>query len=45
LKENKNTELMVTLCVRSTFDLALQAYDFPPGTEILVTPLNIPHMI
>ena len=36
---------LVTASVRSAFDLYLQAAAFPPGSEILVTAINIPQMI
>ncbi|SHG44790.1 aminotransferase class V-fold PLP-dependent enzyme [Pedobacter caeni] len=35
---------LVTLSVRTGFNLLLKALDFPPGTEILVTDINIPDM-
>lgn len=35
---------LVTLSVRTGFDLLLTALNFPPGTEILVTDINIPDM-
>ena len=42
LKENE--DLMVHSCVRTGFDLILQVKNFPPGTEVLMTAVNIPHM-
>ena len=35
---------MVTLSVRSAFDLYLQAASFPPGSEVIVTAINVPQM-
>jgi hypothetical protein len=35
---------MVTLSVRSAFDLYLQAASFPPGSEMIVTAVNVPQM-
>ncbi len=34
-----------TLSVRTGFDLALQALALPPGSEILVSAITIPHML
>jgi dTDP-4-amino-4,6-dideoxygalactose transaminase len=39
----RNNQL-VCLSVRTGFDLVLSALNFPPGTEILVTDINIPDM-
>lgn len=36
---------LVSLCVRSAFDLYLQAAAFPSGSEVLVTAINIPQMM
>lgn len=35
---------LMTLSVRTSLDLTLRALDFPPGTEILVSDINIPDM-
>ena len=35
---------MVTLSVRTCFDLFFQAVDFPPGSEVIMTCINIPDM-
>jgi perosamine synthetase len=35
---------LVTLSVRTGLDLTLRALNFPPGTEILVSDINIPDM-
>ncbi|CAH0047578.1 unnamed protein product [Clonostachys solani] len=39
------TQTLVTLSVRSAFDLFLQACEFPPGSEILISAVTIPHMV
>jgi len=36
---------LITLSVRSTFDLYLQARNFPKGSEIIMTGINIGDMI
>ncbi len=36
---------MVTLCVRAAFDLFLQAKNYPKGSEVLMTAINIPDMV
>jgi perosamine synthetase len=46
-KDNKNAEIehqFSCLSVRTGFDLVLSALDFPAGSEILVTDINIPDM-
>lgn len=40
----EKTPKLITLSVRTGFDLVLEALNFPPGTEILVTDINIPDM-
>lgn len=37
-------QCMATLCVRTAFDLALQAMDLKAGDEVLMSAFNIPHM-
>jgi len=37
--------LQVTLSVRTAFDLLLQALDFPPGTGVLMSGVNVRHMV
>jgi perosamine synthetase len=37
-------EVLVTLCVRTSFDLLLQALDLPAGSEIMMSAVNIAHM-
>ncbi|RQO73907.1 hypothetical protein DBR43_00420 [Pedobacter sp. KBW06] len=38
------TNQLMTLSVRTGLDLTLRALNFPPGTEILVSDINIPDM-
>ena len=40
----KNDKKLICLSVRTGFDLVLNALDFPAGSEILVTDINIPDM-
>lgn len=40
----KEESSLVTLSVRTGLDLLLTALDYPPGTEILVSDINIPDM-
>ena len=42
---NENERAVVTFSVRSMLDLYLQARKFPPGSEIIMTGLNIPDMV
>ena len=37
-------EILVTLCVRTSFDLLLQALCLPAGSEIMMSAVNIVHM-
>jgi perosamine synthetase len=37
-------EVLVTLCVRTSFDLFLQALALPAGSEIMMSAVNIAHM-
>jgi len=37
-------EVLVTLCVRTSFDLLLQALRLPVGSEIMMSAVNIVHM-
>ncbi|MBD2178266.1 DegT/DnrJ/EryC1/StrS family aminotransferase [Pseudanabaena sp. FACHB-1998] len=37
-------EILVTLCVRTSFDLLLQALSLPAGSEIMMSAVNIGHM-
>ena len=41
-RQTQNT--ITTLSVRSAFDLYLQARNFPKGSEIIMTAVNIPDM-
>ena len=41
---DQNTNKLTCLSVRTGFDLVLSALNFPPGSEILVTNINIPDM-
>ncbi|KAM3139021.1 hypothetical protein pb186bvf_008832 [Paramecium bursaria] len=57
LGDSKNSNILLTLCVRASTDLLLQvnyfkakpiykqALDWPPGTEMIVTGINIPDMM
>lgn len=36
---------LVTHSVRSAWDLLLQVLEFPPGSEVLLTAITIPHMV
>lgn len=38
------SQTLVTLCVRSALDLLLQACMFPPGSEVIISAVTIPHM-
>ena len=44
-RDSKNEKALVTLSVRSAFDLYFQAKKFPPGSEVLMTGVNIPDMV
>jgi perosamine synthetase len=37
-------EILITLCVRTSFDLLLQSLDLPSGSEIIMSAVNIGHM-
>ena len=37
-------KVLVSLSVRSAFDLFLQAMDFPPGSELITTNINVQNM-
>ncbi|MEJ7559210.1 MAG: DegT/DnrJ/EryC1/StrS family aminotransferase [Pedobacter sp.] len=41
---NQDTDKLICLSVRTGFDLALEVLNFAPGSEILVTDINIPDM-
>ena len=43
-KDPSNEKVLVTLSVRSAWDLYFQSKKFPPGSEVLMTGLNIPDM-
>lgn len=45
IQDPNNERLLITTCVRGALDLALQALNYPPGTEILMSSLNIPDMV
>lgn len=38
-------QVKITLSVRTAFDLLLQALQLPPGSEVLMTAINIPDMV
>ena len=42
---NCNAEFLVTLSVRSAFDLTLRALQLPRGCEVLLTALTVPDMV
>ena len=42
---NSNERAVVTFSVRSMLDLYLQVRNFPPGSEIIMTGINIPDML
>jgi perosamine synthetase len=37
-------DVVITVCVRTAFDLYLEAIDLPKGSEVLITSINIPEM-
>jgi perosamine synthetase len=37
-------EILISLCVRTSFDLLLRSLKLPPGAEILMSAVNIKHM-
>lgn len=37
-------QTLATFTVRSGFDLCLQAFDFPPGSEVIVSAVTVPDM-
>ena len=39
-----HNNVIVTICIRTAFDLFLSALDLPPGSEVLITSINIPEM-
>ena len=43
--KSKNEAALCTLSVRSALDIYLQVRNFPEGTEILMTGMNIPDMV
>lgn len=45
IQDPSREKLLVTICVRSGLDLLLQSLDYPPGTEILMSSMNIPDMV
>lgn len=42
---NSNERAVVTFSVRSVLDLYLQVRKYPPGSEIIMTGINIPDMV
>ena len=40
-----NKQILVTLSVRTAFDLLLQSLNLPPGTEVLMSAVNIRDMV
>lgn len=45
IQDPSREKLLVTMCVRSGLDLILQGLNYPPGTEILMSSMNIPDMV
>lgn len=45
LESSIGPESIVTLSVRSAWDLILTAYDFPPGSEVIMSSVTIPDMM
>jgi perosamine synthetase len=45
LRDLKREKLMVCLSVRTSLDLVLQALNLPPGSEVILTAINIPQMV
>lgn len=45
LQDPEKESLLVTICVRSALDLLFQALNYPPGTEVLMSAMNIPDMV
>lgn len=45
LNDQKNDRLIVTPAVRTAFDAILTVLNFEPGSEMIVTSINIPDMI
>lgn len=38
-------DVIVTMCVRTLFDLYLTVKNFPKGSEVIMTAINIPDMV
>ena len=38
-------KLLITICVRGALDLLFQGLNYPPGSEILMSSMNIPDMV
>ena len=45
IKKSENEKLLTTLSVRTSWDLMLTAMDWPLGSEVLMTAVNIPEMV
>ena len=45
LSESSSGGILVSLSVRSAFDLFLQAMNFPAGSELVMSSINIEHMV
>eukprot|EP00331_Platyophrya_macrostoma_P035659 CAMPEP_0176438570 /NCGR_PEP_ID=MMETSP0127-20121128/19375_1 /TAXON_ID=938130 /ORGANISM="Platyophrya macrostoma, Strain WH" /LENGTH=427 /DNA_ID=CAMNT_0017822571 /DNA_START=40 /DNA_END=1323 /DNA_ORIENTATION=- len=45
IKKPDTEKLLTTLSVRTAWDLFLQAMDFPLGSEVIMTAVNIPEMV
>lgn len=41
---SSQNNVIVTVCIRTAFDLYLSAINLPPGSEVLITSINIPEM-
>ena len=44
LESTAGSDAIVTLSVRSAWDLMLTAFDFPPGSEVIMSAVTIPDM-
>ena len=42
---SQDENVIVTMCIRSAFDLFLTALDLPIGSEVVTTSINIPEMV
>lgn len=45
LQDPSKENLLITMCVRTALDLVLQSLNFPIGSEVLMSAMNIPDMV